>query len=102
MAAQLEDKFCYPIIQWLKNKIFPEDNTLAKQILTSQHLYAVDQELADTLVRLSDLSDERPTVRRVVPSRFKTLILSRYHDSLVAGGHMGKTKTYKTIVTKYY
>jgi transposase InsO family protein len=100
---QREDPDWYPIIRWIEKGDLPDDDTLAKQILTDAPHYSLwgDQSI---LVRRSKLKEGDPiqTLRKVVPSCWKRLMLTQFHDSMFKGTHAGRDKTYFNLSSAYY
>jgi hypothetical protein len=55
-------------------------------------------------MRKSKLEDGNPTItlRKVVPSCWRKLMLTQYHDAMFKGTHSGRDKTYANLSAAYY
>jgi transposase InsO family protein len=101
--AQRKDTEWYPFVRWIEKAELPDDEKLASEILGQAKLFALYGE-HKLLVRIAKLGEEDPTstVRKVVPSCWRKLILTQYHDSMFQGTHAGVDKTYRNVSSKYY
>jgi hypothetical protein len=101
---QRKDPELYPIIRWLEKEELPEEKVLSKEILKSAKQYALDLDKHNILMRVTAIKkgSNVKIARRVVPSNWRKLILSEYHDSIWVGSHMGVRKTYERIKEKFF
>jgi len=96
---QNKDPDYYPIIRFIENGDLPKDDTRAKSILSKMHLYSIDDE---TKILMKEPVFQGEQKRRCVPSSWRRLFVSFYHDSVWAGAHLGRDKTAERIKRQFY
>jgi transposase InsO family protein len=103
VQEQRKDTKLNQIIVFIEENRLPDDDKIAKEILSDASLYAIRPENR-ILYRVSKLDPEEKEVsyRRCVPITWRKLILSEFHDSLWSGGHLGRDKTYEAVRRKFY
>ena len=90
------------IYRYLKDKELPDDDSLASKIIRESTSYRILDD--GVLYRNTKVNpkDKNITLRRCLPNKFRPIILNLYHDTLWAGGHLGKDKTYNKIWSEYF
>ena len=98
MLAQQADPYFAPYYSWIKNGTLPTDDKEAKVLANLAKFYRLDS--SSILVYNSE--GGVGSWRRCVPEKFRKLILSECHDSLWAGGHLGRDKTKDKVRERFY
>ena len=100
---QGKDSFCAPIIEYLKNRVLPEDGANARRLLKE----IGDFMLVDGILYHLDyppgkgLKKDRLVQQTVIPDKLVPEVLAAFHDEVTAG-HLGIARTYQTIRQRYY
>lgn len=98
---QKTDPVWGPIVDFIQNEVIPSDKTEARHIISQSKHYVIDT-FRDNVLHRRVIRNGIVTLKLCVPQAWRKLILSIYHDSVWAGGHMGRTKTLKKISEKFY
>jgi transposase InsO family protein len=103
-AEQRADPEWYPYIRWIQDGSLPKDNIVAKELLSQVKMYALygDHQILVRVTSTEGGEDPSKTVRKVVPTVWRKLILTQYHDSMFRGTHAGRDKTLKNISAHFY
>jgi hypothetical protein len=99
--AQVADNELAPYLLYLEKQLLPDNKQLRKRIQgEADKLRVVD----GILYRYDKLNpkDEVKTLRRWVPASFRKDVLFEMHDSILAGAHMGRDKTFVKLREKYF
>jgi Integrase zinc binding domain/Integrase core domain len=100
---QREDPEWYPLIRWIEKGELPAEDEMALSILKNAHKYALEGK-HNILVKVSkvDEEDDVETIRQIVPTQLRKLVVSQYHDSIYQGAHVGRDKCLSNLQRKYY
>jgi transposase InsO family protein len=98
--AQREDIWYSPMIKWIENEELPENDKQAKWILANAHIYSIE-ETSGILLRVNK-KDNKTSIQRCVPKKWRKLICSLTHDCDWAAAHMGRDKTRWKVRERFY
>ena len=98
IIAQQADPYFAPYYSWIKDGTLPTDDKEAKVLVNLAKYYRLDS--SSILVYNSE--GGVGSWRKCVPQKFRRLILSECHDSLWAGGHLGRDKTKDKVRERFY
>jgi len=101
-AVQRLDPDWYPLIRWIDKGDLPQEDKRALEVLTQATHFVLYGE-NDILMRKSKIDeDENETLRKVVPSIWRKLILTQYHDAMFKGAHAGRDKTLENVKSHFF
>ena len=105
VAAQKQCPQIGPIYHFINTGNLPDDVELKPSIVADAQQYFIKDAVLHHLYqpRVRNLKKHKPlTSQIVIPKSLRPLILSEYHDSLLAGAHSGALRTYAAIRDKYF
>ena len=94
-----------PIYNFIQSGDLPEDSELKPSIIADAPQYFIKNGVLYHLYqpRVKNLARHKPlTSQIVIPKSLRPLIVSEYHDALLAGAHQGYLRTYAAIREKYF
>lgn len=101
--AQWNDVDLKPIIQYLRDKKLPSDNTKASRIVKeAQHMELYKNVLYHIWWPENKRYWEATRRQVAIPHSWRARILQECHDSPLSGGHLGFTKTHNKMRDRYW
>ena len=79
----------------------PSDSNKNQRVVAERDCYAVVEDILYHFPRQTKLSPS-PAKQIVIPTQFRQTLLEQFHDSIMAGGHLGADRTYNAIKQFYY
>jgi transposase InsO family protein len=106
-AALFQDPESKGLLLYLSDKELPANKTKAKMIVSASKNFIVINDILykrEKAIFGTKISNHGATTidRKYVPRSYRKLVLAECHDSLWAGGHMGRDKTLVKVREKYY
>ena len=102
-SEQQLDKFCRPIIDYLKFNILPDNPKEIAQILYHAKFMVVDNNILYNLWYVISDKRMRQFIKQIViPKALQQEILKLVHCDKIFSSHKGVTKCYEALRTTYY
>jgi hypothetical protein len=106
-AYKYDEKLAY-MYEYIKSNKVPEavtvngitNDQMALEILRTAHLFLIGND--GKLYHYADKKNKPNKLVLCVPKKYVRLVLEECHDSVWAGAHMGRDKTFDKIKEKYY
>ena len=90
------------MICWIETGDLPDNDQAARHILARAKSYALHGEFGILVKLREDSLGGVSTLQKVVPKKWRALILAQYHDSIFKGTHAGRDKTLANLKENFF
>lgn len=102
VEEQHKDIEWYPMIRWIDTGCLPDDDQAAQHVLAKAKNYALHGEHGILVKLREDSLGGVSTLQKVVPKKWRVLILAKYHDSIFKGTLAGRDKTLANVKENFH